>query len=177
MPCGKRPLAWQQDRGGLGHPGDLPCAGQIPNSPESFFPLTYFAHTDHKQNVCVENSVSLNSCRFRPEKSLPLGFVYLFTVISGGWESQSQSCAQHTDLNSFQRSSRRGRWSDGFPNHQNPELSPLNTPSPAVAQLCAPAFTIVSVSSLAAAPAPEVAPMNQDPLSAALTWIRPTGGF
>lgn len=38
MPCGERPLEWQQDGGGgLGHTGDLPHAGQIPSSPESFF--------------------------------------------------------------------------------------------------------------------------------------------
>lgn len=57
--------------------------------------------------------VSPNSCHVRPEKSLPLGFVYLLNMISGGWESQYQLCAQHTDLNCFQRSSRRGGWPAG----------------------------------------------------------------
>lgn len=38
----------------------------------------------------------------KPEKSLPPGCAYLFNMISGGWESQYQLCAQQTDLNYFQ---------------------------------------------------------------------------
>lgn len=57
--------------------------------------------------------VSPKSSYFKPEKSFLAGFAYLLDMISGVWENQYQLYAQHIELNCFQRSSRRGRWSAG----------------------------------------------------------------